>query len=122
MKNIVLFLVLLTCSTAAVGEENRKLDSKRPGTDAMCAAAAPRLRQLETDEVVLIMIVDERGKVQSFKTESPKGLRLEKMKEAKAEIKALQFEPARLHGQAVMVQMRVTFDCSESVTGAVSKQ
>ena len=115
MKSTALFLLLLTFSMATVGEENRKIDAEGHGTDAMCAAAAPKLREFETNEVVLIMIIDDQGKVQSFETESPKGLRLEKMKEAKAEIKAMRFEPAKLHGQPVKVRVRVGFDCSRAV-------
>jgi TonB family protein len=77
----------------------------------MCDAAAPKLQESGTTEVVLTMTLDTRGKVESFKTESPKGLRLENMNEAFAAIKAIQFEPAKKNGQPVRYMVRVKFDC-----------
>jgi len=62
------------------------------------------------------MVVDASGKVQSFTTDSPKGLRLEKMKEPAAAIKAIHFKPARKDGRPTMVMIRIEFDCSGSVT------
>jgi hypothetical protein len=88
----------------------------------MCDAAAPKLHKSGTNEVVLIMTVDTRGRVQSFTTESPKGLRLENMKEPAAAIKALHFEPARKGGRPVAVMIRVEFDCSETATDGSKKQ
>jgi hypothetical protein len=59
------------------------------GPPAMCDAAIPRLREARTNQIVLTMAVDARGKVQSFTTDAPKGLRLEKNKKAVAEIQAM---------------------------------
>jgi hypothetical protein len=67
------------------------------------------------------MVVDTRGRVESFKTESPKGLRLEKMNEAAAAINALQFEPAKKDGRPVKVTVSVKFDCSGPATDASKK-
>jgi hypothetical protein len=88
----------------------------------MCDAAAPKLRESGTNKVVLIMTVGTGGRVQSFTTESPKGLRLEKMKDPAAAIKALQFEPAKKDGRPVAVMIRVEFDCSETSTDGSKKQ
>ena len=60
------------------------------------------------------MRLDDSGRVQSFKTESPKGLRLEKIKEAASAIKSLQFKPAIKDGSPVAVQIGVEFDCADS--------
>jgi len=106
-------LLLFICFVAASAQQGGQPDSKKATPPpAMCNAAAPKLREAATNEVVLIMTVDTRGRVQSFTTESPKGLRLEKMKDAAAAIKALQFEPAKKDGRAVEVMVRVKFDCS----------
>jgi len=64
----------------------------------MCNAAASKLRESGTNKVVLTIAVDTGGRVGSFRTDSPKGLQLEKIKEAAAAIKALQFEPAKKDG------------------------
>ena len=95
-------------------EDGRAASRKAP--QAMCDAAAPKLHESGTAEVVLTMIVDARGKVESFNTDSPKGLRLEAMKEASAAVKAIQFEPAKKDGQPVRVMIRVKFDCSGPAT------
>ncbi len=87
----------------------------------MCDAAAPKLHESGTTEVVLIMTLDTQGKVESFSTDSPKGLRLEEMKEASAAIKAIQFEPARKDDRPVRSMVRVKFDCSVPTTDAPKK-
>lgn len=117
MKNVALLLLLFVCSRATHAEHSEKSDVKKVmPPQAMCNAAAPKLREWGTNEVVLTMTVDTRGKVESFTTDSPKGLRLEKIKEAATAIKALQFQPAQKDGRAVRVMVRVEFDCSKPAT------
>ena len=78
----------------------------------MCDAAASKLRETGTDRVVLTMTLDQKGHVESFKTESPRGLRLEKMKEAANAIKSLEFRPGTNDGSPVAVQIRAEFHCA----------
>jgi hypothetical protein len=84
----------------------------KSGSQAMCEAAAQNLHDAQTNIIELAMTLDARGRVQSFTTVSPKGLRLEKMKKAADEIKAMQFEPATKDGHPVAVMIRATFKCS----------
>lgn len=77
----------------------------------MCKAAALKLREAGTDQVAMEMTIDAKGRVLSFKTESPKGLRLEKTKKAADEIKAMRFDPAEKDGNPVTVMIRATFQC-----------
>src|SRR5580658_10281369 len=122
MQNVTLPLLLFVCSTALSAQQSEQLDFKKPiPPQAMCTAAA-KLREAGTNEVVLTMVIDARGRVESFTTDSPKGLRLEKMKEAATAIKALRCEPARKDGQAVKVMIRVKFDCSGPATDASKEQ
>ena len=79
----------------------------------MCDAAAPKLRESGTTKIALIMTIDDKGQVESFKTESPRGLRLEKVKEAASAIKAMHFKPATKAGSPVAVQIRAEFDCAD---------
>ncbi|MGA2357104.1 MAG: energy transducer TonB [Terriglobales bacterium] len=123
MKSVALPLILLVYSVAASAQQGGQPDTnKQTPPQAMCKAAAPKLREAGTNEVVLTVTVDTRGRVQSFTTDSPKGLRLEKIKEASASIKALQFDPAKKDGHAVAVMVRVEFDCSGSATDASNEQ
>jgi hypothetical protein len=57
------------------------------------------------------MTISAQGHVLSFKTEAPKGTRLEKMKKAADEIKAMRFDPATKDGRPVMVMIRAAFHC-----------
>ena len=77
----------------------------------MCEAAASKLRASGTNHVVLTMTIDTHGSVVSFRTKAPKGLRLEKVKKAAAEIKAMQFDPATKDGRPVTVMIRAAFEC-----------
>jgi hypothetical protein len=54
----------------------------------MCEAAASKLREAGTNQVVLAITISAQGHVLSFTTEAPRGLRLEKMK--KRQIKSRQ--------------------------------
>lgn len=120
MKSATLFVFLLVCSIAIASQERGRAESRK-APRAMCDAAASQLHESGTTEVVLTMILDTRGKVESFKTESPKGLRLENMNEASAAIKAIQFEQAKKNGQPVRYAVKVKFDCSEPATDAPKK-
>jgi hypothetical protein len=59
--------------------------------------------------------LDDKGRVDSFQTESPEGLNLEKSGKAKAEIKKMRFQPALKDGRPVWVQILISLDCSESM-------
>ena len=92
MKNVTLPSLLLVCSMVAAAQQSGQQDSKKGiAPPAVCDAATPKLRETGTNEIVLTMVVDIRGRVESFKTESPKGLRLEKMKDAWLSIANLLF-------------------------------
>jgi hypothetical protein len=89
MKNLFL-LVLLVCSGGTYAQQRGQSDAKVVNPpQAMCRAAASKLLESGTNDVVLTITVDSRGKVESFLTDAPKGLRLEKIKEAATAIKAL---------------------------------
>jgi hypothetical protein len=67
------------------------------------------------------MVADIRDRVESCKTASPEGLRLEKMKDAAAAIKAMQFNPATKDSQPIKAMIRLEFDCSGPATDAPKK-
>ncbi|HEY1263091.1 MAG TPA: hypothetical protein VGF06_06185, partial [Terriglobales bacterium] len=77
----------------------------------MCEAAAQKMRDAGTDQVILMITISAQGHVLSFKTETPKGLRLEKMKKPAHEIEAMRFDPATKDGKPVMVMIRAAFQC-----------
>ena len=87
------------------------MNQTEQGTPTMCEAAASKLRETGTEQVVLMMTISAQGHVLSFKTEAPTGLRLEKMKKAADEIKAMRFDPATKDGKPVMVMIRASFQC-----------
>jgi hypothetical protein len=60
--------------------------------------------------------------VETFKTDSPKGLRLEKTKAAQAAIRAMKLEPAETDGNPVAVQIKMAFDCADELTGDAPKK
>ena len=119
MRRAILPVLFSICSMSGIAQQGGKPDvTNKVGPQAMCDAAAPKLREARTNQVVLTMTVDTQGKVQSFRTDAPKGLRLEKIKKAAAEIKTMRFEPAKKDGQPVMVMIRAVFECSVPATDA----
>lgn len=68
------------------------------------------------------MTIDTQGKVLTFRTEAPKGLKLEKMKNAAAEIKAMRFNPTKKDGRPVMVMITATFQCPAADTKGSPRQ
>lgn len=111
MKRAAWCLLLATCTVVALAQTSQQ-DSKPGPPPNLCDAAAAKLREASTQRVVLMLTLDAKGRVESFKTEYPKGLRLEKMNEAAAEIKKLRFAPAKQYGSPDVVKVRVEFDCS----------
>lgn len=114
--NKVAPLLLAVAATISVSAQSGPLDfdPKHP-PESVCRAAARNLQEARTSKLVLEVTLDATGRVQSFKTESPKGLRLEKMKEAATTIKSLQFKPAyKKDGSPVAVQIAAEFDCADS--------
>jgi hypothetical protein len=122
MKKITLELFVATCVIVTAAQTGRPESEADKATRAMCDAAIPKLRETGATKVVLMVTVDERGRVESFKTESPKGLRLEKMKDVAAAIKAIPFRPATKDGSPVAVEVRIGFDCSIQPNGASKSQ
>jgi hypothetical protein len=120
MKRVTLGLLLAAGVTLAAAQTGQPESEADKAKRAMCDAAAPKLHEAGATKVVLMMTVDDRGRVESFKTESPKGLRLEKMKDVAAAIKAIPFRPATKHGSPVAVKVRIAFDCPAQ-TGSASK-
>jgi len=117
MKNASLFVFLLVCSVATTAQDSGQTESGK-APQAMCNAAAPKLHESGSNEVILIVIVNTQGRVTSFRTLSPEGLRLEKIKEAAVAIKAMRFQPAKKDGRPADVMIKAVFDCSESATDA----
>ena len=110
---------------ACAAQESGQPDSRREiaPSQSLCEAIASKLHESGTNKAVVTMTLDTRGKVESFKTYSPNGLRLEKMKEASAAIKAWQFSPATKDGRPVrvMVKVEIDFHCSGPATDAPKK-
>jgi hypothetical protein len=106
MSRISIWLLLTACATLALGE-GRAQDSVQ--IRAVCDASAPRLREFGTKRFVLLLTLDDRGRVETFKTGSPEGLRLEKTKAAVAAIRAMEFKPAEKDGHPVAVQIKNGF-------------
>jgi pyridoxine/pyridoxamine 5'-phosphate oxidase len=120
MKRMVLCLLLTTLSAVALPQTGQQ-DSKAQPPPNVCDAAAAKLREANTQRVVLMLRLDNRGRVQSFKTESPKGLRLEKVKEVAAEIKKIRLGQAKQYGSPDVVKVKVEFDCSTGHPTAVTQ-
>jgi len=117
MKTVAIWSVVMVC--VAAGLSTPQLDSpKEQPRKAVCEAAIPKLRESGTSKIALIMTIDANGRVESFNTESPKGLRLEKMREAATAIKAMRFEPATKDGSPVRVQIRTEFKCVDDLRSA----
>jgi hypothetical protein len=112
MRKASLVLLLTAFVTATAAQIGQPDSDKAHPTRVMCDAAALKLEESGTTKIVLMMTLDRSGRVESFKTESPKGLRLEKMKEAAAAIKTIKFGPAAKDGAPVAVQVRIEFDCA----------
>jgi TonB family protein len=112
MKKAALWFLLTACATLTAAQGGQRDSKTEKAKRAMCDAAAPKLHESGTNTVVLRMTVNSKGRVESFTTESPKGLRLEKMKEAATAIKAIEFTPATKDGSPVAVQIRTEFDCA----------
>src|SRR5215468_4821168 len=99
MKRVSLMLLasilaaICSCPAAETPDVNNKT-----GLPVSCEAAAPKLRDAKSDTFVLSLEVDDQGKVHSFKTKSPEGVRLEEIGAAADEIKALRFVPAKKDG------------------------
>jgi len=115
MKKAALCLWILVCAPVIIAQNEQQDSDTKMAVQAMCDAAAPKLRQSGTNEVVLMMTVDDKGRVRSFKTESPKGVQLEKMKDTAAAIKKIKFEPAKKDGP-VPVQIEIAFKCTAQQT------
>ena len=111
MRRAGWYLLLTTCAALALAQAGQQ-DSKTDPTPNLCDAAAAKLREANTHRVVLMLTLDAQGRLQSFKTESPKGLQLEKMGEVAEEIKKRAISLAKPYGSSHPVKVRVEFDCS----------
>jgi TonB family protein len=114
MRDVVLcVLAFAACATTSPQNGVPDFDPKHP-PETVCTAAEPKLREAGTSKLVLRMKLDDSGRVLSFKTESPKGLRLEKMEAATNAIRALRFRPSEESGSPLEVQVREEIDCGDS--------
>jgi TonB family protein len=114
--NKVALSLLAVAATISMSAQSGPLDfdAEHP-PESVCRAAARNLQEVGTSKLLLQMTLDSTGRVQSFKTESPKGLRLEKTKEAATAIKALQFKPAiKKDGSPAATQIEAEFNCADS--------
>ena len=116
MKGVTLGLLLIAFVIVSAAQSGQPDSDNVQPPRPMCDAVAPKLQETGTTKVVLMMTLDAKGRVESFKTESPKGLRLEKMKDAASAIKAIHFRPATKSGSPVAVQILVEFDCGNQQT------
>jgi TonB family protein len=112
MKNVSLALLLMGVAFVSAAQDGQHISEKDQAKQLICDAAAKQLPESAAQGVALRMTVDDRGRVETFTTESPKGLRLEKMKEVAAAVKAMHFKPATKDGSPVRVQIRIEFDCT----------
>ena len=123
MKIAILPLALsLYCLTISAQQNEQPASKEVKPTPVLCDAAAPALRAAGTNQFVLTMIINERGRVLEFTTYSPKGLQLEKIKPVVMAIKAIPFSPAMKDTRPVQVMVRAEFDCSAPATDASEKQ
>jgi hypothetical protein len=125
VENITIGAILLSVAAASAAGQTAPPQPSRPPSSGfsngasvkiMCDAAQSRLREAGTNQVVLIAVADSGGSVESFKTESPNGFKLEKMKEAADAIKQMRFQPAKKDGHPVWVIIRLSFDCAHPET------
>lgn len=108
-----IWVVLAACATAAYAQAgNQPPDNVR----LACKAAVPTLREVGTSKFVLMMTVDNTGRVLSFKTDSPNGLQLEKVKDVRDAVRQMRFEPAKKDGRPVAVRIKMPVDCAEDLT------
>lgn len=114
MKRAALCCAMVICPTMIVAQNEQQDSDMQTAVHAMCDAAAPKLRESGTNQVVLMMALDNEGRVRSFKTEFPKGVQLEKMKDTVAAIKRIKFTPAKKDGSPFAVQIRTAFKCDVS--------
>jgi TonB family protein len=119
-----LLLFLFVSAASAVAQTVTVPTANAPHTDPNAGIVCPKARQaLEANhqkQVVVQMIVNSDGSVNSFKILSPKGLHLEKDPEVRKGFKTLHFNPARKDGTPVVVLINMEFNCSfdQSATGS----
>ena len=118
MKKAVSLLLLTGSFAAAAAQTGQKGGEMQTATAAMCEAAAPKLQEAGTNQVVLMMTLNSKGRVQSFRTESPKSLKLENVRDVAAKVKAIPFTPAKKDGSPVAVQVKIAFDCGHQPPNA----
>ena len=105
-----------------VAETPENAESQKTAIAAMCGAAASQLMEAGTGQIILMLTLNSKGHVQSFTTESPKGLNLGKMKEAAAKIKAMHFTPPQKNGSSVAVKLSMSVDCSHQAASNSQSQ
>jgi hypothetical protein len=120
MKGATVALLLIAFVIVGAAQSGQPDSDKAQPPRVMCDAAASKLQKSGTSKVVLMMTLDTQGRVESFKTESPKGLRLEKVKEAASAIRAIHFRPAAKDGSPVAVRILVEFDCANQQTSKIT--
>jgi hypothetical protein len=87
------------------------------GPTAVCNAVADKLGEVPpraphtVHQVLFVLTVSPSGGVESFETAFPKGLELERVKEAADAVKKIRIQPATKDGRPVQVTKWVVFDC-----------
>jgi hypothetical protein len=119
MRRAGCYLLFMTCAVVALAQAGQG-DSKTEPTPNLCDAAAAKLREANTHRVVLLLTFDTKGRLQSFTTESPRGVQLEKNGEAAAEIKKRAVALAKQYGSSHAVKVQVEFDCSSGHPASVT--
>ena len=119
MRSVGWYLLLATYAVVAFAQTGQQ-DSKAEPTPNLCDAAAPKLREANTQRVVLMLTFDSKGRLKSFKTESPKGLQLEKTGDVATEIQKRASALAKQYGVSHPVRVQVDFDCSTGHPTSVS--
>jgi hypothetical protein len=122
VKKTVSLLLLTGCVLGAAAQTVHNGAEMQSATAAMCEAAGAKLQEAGTNQIVLMMTLSSKGRVESFKTDSPKGLKLEKVKQVATRVKAIPFAPAKKDGSPVAVQLRIAFDCARQPSSASQNQ
>ncbi|MCU1296111.1 MAG: hypothetical protein JWO91_389 [Acidobacteriaceae bacterium] len=117
MKDAVIScLMLLYSFCAASAQQSSTLSSSGSvNQNAICGVAEPQLRESAKHEIIVSLWVDNTGKVLSFKTNSPKGLKLEKVKESADAIKAMHFESRKTSDESP-IQVKLAIKCPDSTS------
>jgi Gram-negative bacterial TonB protein C-terminal len=78
----------------------------------VCPKAKTALEASRQGQVVVQMVINEKGQVTSFKFLKPDGLHLEKDPDVRNAMHSIHFQPARKDGHTVIVLINMAINCS----------